>query len=144
MRQIRLLSIFAVIFFLLSTLLPGGTFRTFAAPESPSDVPELPDYVWGQVRINGSLVPVGTNVSASCSGVMVAESSTIEDGYYDLEIPADDPITPEKDGCVSDEEVTFYVGNFEAEQIKLWRSGGNAQLDLSVEGYEIFLPLAIK
>ena len=144
MRQIKFLSIFAVIFLLLTILLPGGTFRIFAAPESPSDVPELPDYVWGQVIINGSLVQVGTNISASCGGVIVAESLTVEDGYYDLEIPLDDPETPGKDGCVSGEEVTFGVENLDAEQTKTWSSGGNTRLDLSAEGFEIFLPLAIK
>ena len=144
MKRIKWVPILFLLFLLINVLIPNGTLRIFAASESPSDVPELPDYVWGQVMINGSLVQVGTNVSASCEGVIVAESSTVEDGWYDLEIPADDPGTPGKDGCVSGEEVAFGVENLDAEQTKIWSSGGNTRLDLSAEGFEIFLPLAIK
>jgi len=125
-------------------LFTGNNLSIFAASERPLSVPELPDYVYGQVRISGSFVPAGTSISAWCGGVMVAESVTIEDSWYDLEIPADDQATPEKDGCLSGEEITFKVGNLDAVQVKAWVSGGYTLIDLTAEGLEIYLPLILK
>ena len=144
MSRIKYLTILSLLFVAFLMLFGGNNLSSLAASERPLSVPELPDYVFGQVRISGSFVPVGTNVSASCGNVIVAESTTIEDGWYDLEIPADDQETPEKDGCVSGDDVAFKIGNLDAEQSKPWISGGNTQLDLTAEGLEVFLPLILK
>jgi hypothetical protein len=122
----------------------SDTLSIFAASERPSSVPELPDYIYGQVRINDNLVSAGTNVSAFCDNAIVVESTTIEGGWYDLEIPADDQASPEKDGCVSGDDVTFKIGNLDAGQTKAWNSGGYTQLDLTAEGYNVYLPLILK
>lgn len=144
MSRIKYLTILSLLFLVFLILFLGSTLNIFAASETPLDVPELPDYVYGQVRISGSFVPVGTSVSAWCGGVMVVESVTIEDSWYDLEIPVDDQATPEKDGCVNAEEVTFKIGSLDAEQSKAWVSGGNTLLNLTAEGFDVYLPMIRK
>ncbi|HEY9121664.1 MAG TPA: hypothetical protein VIM80_01575 [Brevefilum sp.] len=130
-------------------------YQESIATPGRSDVPPVqPDYVFGKVRINGAFVPAGTSVSAWCDGVMVAETMTIietvgeeDQSWYSLEIPADDPLTLDKDGCIDGEEVAFKINAFDADQSKLWVEGGVPlePYDLSVNNLlGIFLPLILK
>lgn len=148
--------LFSYLFLIISIfmILFGAHQESIAAP-GRSDIPPVqPDYVYGRVRINGTFVPAGTSVSAWCGGVLVAETTTIiesvgdeNQSWYSLEIPGDDPLTPEKDGCINGEVVAFKINAFDADQSKLWVEGGVPLelFDLSVNNLlEIFLPLILK
>lgn len=153
MGQSKLFSLLLLVISIFMVLF-GAHQESIAAP-GRSDIPPVqPDYVYGRVRINGAFVPAGTSVSAWCDGVIVAETTTIietvEDenqSWYSLEIPADDPLTLDKDGCINGEVVAFKINAFDAEQSKVWVEGGVPlePFDLSVNNLRgIFLPLILK
>jgi hypothetical protein len=117
--------------------------------------PELPYSPYGTVKIGSRNVNTGTLICAWCGGVRVAETlSEFAHGQsgYGLDIQRDDSATPEKDGCVASEVVTFTVGLAEADANKpdspgepvVWVSGESEQVDLAVEVEPIYLPLVLR
>jgi len=153
MGYAKILSLLFLVFSVVIVLF--GAYQESIAAPGRSDVPPVqPDYVYGKVRINSAFVPAGTSVSAWCDGVMTAETMTIieivgeeNQSWYSLEIPADDPLTPDKDGCINGEVVAFKINAFDTEQSKIWVEGGVPlePFDLSVNNLlGIFLPLILK
>jgi hypothetical protein len=117
--------------------------------------PVLPYSPYGIVKTGGRNVYTGTVIGAWCGGARVAETlSLFAQGQsgYGLDIQEDDFATPEKDGCVASEVVTFTVGIMEAEAQKpdnpgesvVWVSGESEQVNLTVEAERIFLPLVLR
>ena len=153
MKKLRK-SIFISFGFVIILIVLSGYSSGMANSSRTEDIPVQPDYVYGKVMINGVYVPQGTSVSAWCSGVLVAETTTIietvedeDQSWYSLEIPPDDPGTEEKDGCNNNEQVVFKISSFDAEQTKNWVSGGTPPyiLDLSADiDQQVFLPLIVK
>ena len=149
-----------ILVFLVLTLWFATASGIGLAASNNSRIPPTLDYVYGLVRVNGKFVPEGTMISAWCNNeVMVAEEPTIMDNgeaWYALDIPADDPETIEKDGCITGDEVYFKI-NFQvngenqvldAEQIKNWVADGFSRLDLSAtyesDGNAVFLPIILR
>ena len=153
MKKLRK-SIFISFGFIVILIAISGYSSGMANSSRTEDIPVQPDYVYGKVMINGVYVPQGTSVSAWCSGVSVAETTTIietvedeDQSWYSLEIPPDDPGTSEKEGCSNNEQVVFTISSFDAEQTKNWVSGGTSPyiLDLSADiDQQVFLPLIVK
>jgi hypothetical protein len=121
---------------------------SLAQSHTHEDPPTIPYQVYGLARLNGEFAPEGTIVSALCSEIVVAETFTIMSGgeaWYSLDIPPDDPLTSEKEGCISEEQIFFMINNNEAEQIAYWVAEGFDRLDLSAEGlFGVFLPIILK
>jgi len=140
--------LFAVFLSLMAVIVSISHY-SLAAPITRQAPPSIPHQISGYVRVNDIFVPIGTQVSAWCGGVKVAEELTVDNGgepFYLLRVYADDPNTHEKDGCVSDEEISFKIDNLDADQTIEWRSGGNDTLDLSAsqDSSKIYLPLILK
>jgi hypothetical protein len=106
-----------------------------AAPPTSQMPPPQPHQVIGRAKVNEIyFVPKGTRVSAWCGGVQVTDVLTFEsagESWYSLDVPADDPNTPGKDGCVSGEEISFKIASFTADQTLPWVAEGYSQLDLN-------------
>jgi hypothetical protein len=105
----------------------------FAAP------PPLPFSPYGTVKVNNANVVDGTIVSAWCGGVSYRQTNTITTSgaswYFNLDIPGDDPETPGvKEGCTSNETVSFKIGDLTASQTTPWVSGSAPRLDLLAPG----------
>lgn len=121
-----------------------------AASTQIDPVPIIPHQVFGWVKINDSFVPEGTVVSAWCDGIKVAEEQAIEyadESWYRLDVPADDPITPGKDGCEAGDVISFQVDGFQADQTENWAAEGISRVDLtalSTPLNQIFIPIIVK
>jgi hypothetical protein len=123
---------------------------TQAAPQGPQSTPPLPHQISGLVRVNGAFVSPGTVVSAWCGGVQFDQFAAYRyenQSWYVLEVPGDDPATPEIEGCLVGEPISFMIGSLETDQTITWREGGIDQLDLSASGEigtQVYLPLIIR
>ena len=121
MRSSRPLVIIAV-----SLLLFFGVAGTVGA------FPPIPYFPWGTVTVDGQLAKDGTRVVAWIGEVQLASATTIQ-GYYSLDVPADDPDTPEvMDGGVLGDSVVFMVDGRRANETGTWASGDSSRLDLTV------------
>jgi hypothetical protein len=98
-------------------------------------VPPLPSSHYGTVKLGGVNVPSGTLVSAWINGVKYAQAAVsiyAGDTTYSLNVPGDDGSTPGLiEGGRADDVIVFYVGDVLAEQTGIWRSGTNAQRNLT-------------
>jgi hypothetical protein len=105
-----------------------------AASTFVESLPIIPHQVFGWVKINDGFVPEGTVVSAWCDGIKAAEGLAVEYGdesWFSLDVPADDPVTPEKDGCEVGDEISFTVADFVADQTESWAAEQISRLDLT-------------
>ena len=115
-----------------------AVFNATAATAGP---PILPSSFYGVVQIGGANVVTGTTVTALINGVEYAHATVqIYQGQSvaSLDVPADDPQTPAKEGGAAGDVVHFRVGNYMMLQSAPWRSGVNLHLDLKL--YQAFLP----
>lgn len=88
----------------------------------------------GVVTFNGSEAPGGTKISAWIEGQQMGATTTAGSSYS-LDIPADDPATPEKDGAVADDVVCFQIDGILANQTAVWQTGMSGHLDLTANRY---------
>ena len=107
------------------TLLSGLVPTARAAPPFPYSP-------FGLVRINGELVPNGTQVTAWVNGVRYGTTTTVNDGWYTIDVLGDDPDEPGKDGGESGDTVIFKVGSHTANESGTWASNGDPRIDLNV------------
>jgi len=102
---------------------------------------------WGTVKVYGEWVPAGTPLTARVEGVSVVKTVQItlmrnnvtgqDESVYSLDFPADNPLTPQKDGGVVGDRVYFEVGygdgNLTTAESGLWdNTGGFTELNLTV------------
>lgn len=108
----------------------------YLVPATPvSAVPPLPCKFYGTVKQGGANVPAGTAVTAWIAGVQYASTHTFTyagETWYNIDVPGDDPDTPEKDGGVPGDIVSFKVGDVWADQTGTWQIGGNIPLNLTI------------
>jgi len=97
--------------------------------------PVLPSSFHGTVTFNGANVPAGTEITAGHGGMIYARTTTIMyegASYYSLDVPGDDPETPEREGGTEGEKLEFTVGGKVATHPPAaWHSGTNEALDLA-------------
>ena len=96
--------------------------------------PPLPSSFYGTVEVDGANVPGGTIISAWIDGVQYAQGTTsfyAGDSVYGIDVPGDHPDTPEKDGGVDGDTITFRIGDLGADQTGTWNGGSNVQLNLT-------------
>lgn len=96
--------------------------------------PAIPSSFYGTLSINGKNVDTNEEVSAWIDGVMVIAVPVLlhnETTVYTIDVPGDDPTTPEIEGGVHGDEVIFYIGSQLADQTGTWLSGANQELNLS-------------
>lgn len=116
---------------------PAQPYGRTLAPASPSGElgpPAMPASFYGTVTVNGGNPSTPVTVTARIGGRAVGMSGTFlyhNQIYYALDIPADDPATPEVDGGREGDLVLFFVGSMAA-QSALWHGGRNLVVDLAV------------
>lgn len=116
-----------------------------AEPRLQTMPPALPASYWGTVTINGAFVPAGTELAIGSGGIIYATAlSTIYEGsaYYRLNVPEDDPETPERDGGQPDEVLEITVAGLRADQTVIWQSGLNQRVDLTASSVSPTVPTA--
>ena len=110
-----------------------ATGSVFAGP------PPLPISPYGTVKVNNINVPNWVVISAQCGGQTFRQTTTMvssgESWYYNLDIPGDDAETPGvKEGCTSNETVTFKIGDLTASQAAPWVPGGTSRINITATG----------
>ena len=98
-------------------------------------VPSFPHTFYGTVKKDGANVPDGTVVSALIGGVSYGSGSTATSGgdsVYSLNVLGDNPDTPQKEGGVNGDTVSFTVGSDTADQTVIFSSGSTTNLPLTV------------
>lgn len=68
---------------------------------------------YGEVTFQGEPAPDGYQVEAMIGETKFAETET-RNGKYNITIPADDPLTPVKEGWSEGDRITFKVNGYKA------------------------------
>lgn len=105
------------------------------SPTAVMATPPFPSGFYGNVKINSANVVDGTLVQALINGQVVAQvpaQSYNGDSVFSLNIPGDDSSTNVIEGGAEGDTILFKVGGVQADQIGIWHSGTNENVDLSV------------
>ena len=111
--------------------------RTVLMEKRPSiDAPPLPPArFYGTLTLDGSLAPDGTAIDVMIDGVVYATTTVFtyqgQGGLYLIDVPADDPATPPKEGGQEGDIVAFAVTGYSIPQTGIWQSGAVTILNLS-------------
>lgn len=103
----------------------GRTATTNVTVTIPATVP--PSGFYGEVRLNGLSVPIGTKIGVYIGGVKVTETSTLAyqgKSVYNVDVLGST--------LYEGQPIRFSIGNIMASQVGAWRSGINVALDLTV------------
>ena len=110
-------SFLALVIILLNSLPPGLPCSWAGTVNVPEGTPLE---AWGE---HG---PYATTMTFSYTGVGVV---------YRINVPADDPSAPEREGAVEGEGIAFYLVSFGwADEIGWWAGGTSSELNLHAEG----------
>ncbi len=107
-------------------------------PSIPTMQPQPPSKFYGTVMVDGEYVSDGTVISAWISGTQYETTTTFTyegQSVYVIEVPGDDPDTPEVEGGVDGDTVVFKINDLTADQTGTWMMGSSVQLNLTA-----FLP----
>jgi hypothetical protein len=108
------------------SLLVAIAMLALALPGTAVAHPQKAVRFWGPVTVNGADVPDGTVISVWLEGPSVGPWTTTtytQEGAsrYAIDIPADDPATPAKDGAVAGDQVYFSVGGTTVPGAATWK-----------------------
>lgn len=135
-----------VVLLIILSSLAWGRLASYAA-SNPTLIPPLPASFYGTVTQNGVDVAEGTPVSAWIDGICYATTLVFNYGghtMYALDVPADDPGTPERDGGRVGDTIVFRLAGLPAAPTATWHGGTNTRLDLATNNHRYFLPLLRK
>ncbi len=96
--------------------------------------PSLPSSFYGIVMLDGRDAAAGSTVSGWIADTQYAEQPVrMFKGkpFYAINVPADDPSTPDVEGGKPGDVVTFHIGDQVVAETAVWQSGTNVKFDLS-------------
>lgn len=102
----------------------------------------MPSSFYGTVSINGENVTLDTEVSAWIDGHYIMNIPVkLDNGLtvYAIDIPENNPSTPDLDGGRPGDEIAFQIGSQWADQTGTWQSGANQELDLTVTEAKVYI-----
>lgn len=102
---------------------------------SVNAAPPLPSRFYGTVKINGENAREGTIIRALINGLVVATTTAIMyqgESVYSIDVPGDDPTTPEIEGGKEGDMIRFMVAGFLIRETATWQSGTDIELNLSI------------
>jgi hypothetical protein len=110
--------------------------------------PLLPSAFWGRVYAREGTLTEETPVTAWIGNSQVAETKVVfeeDKPYYSLDVPPDDPQTPEADGGKPGDTVRFKVGGLWTTEQSTWHTGATTRCDISIfERAIVLCPLILK
>ena len=123
--------------FRFSTLLPILLFIIlFTMPyKTVGAAPPLPSRFYGTAMINGENVVEGTIIRALINGRVVATTSAVMyqgESVYSIDVPGDDPATPDIEGGIEGDMIRFMLGGFLIRETVTWQSGTDIEFNLSL------------
>lgn len=109
--------------------------------------PALPSRFYGTVTLNGDNVAVGTLLAAVIGQQIYATTTiTVVQGVssYVIDIPGDDPGTPQVDGGREGDIVYFTASGYTATQQGIWQLGRVTELNLTLTNAPLPQPTLIE
>lgn len=109
------------------------SFQREATFSNETHPPPLPSSFYGVVTLNGTSPPATGVVTARIGDEVVAHTTTFVYAgivYYRIDVPGDDPSTPEIEGGAPGAVIIFTLADVQAAQTAIWQSGTNTRLDL--------------
>ena len=110
--------------------------------------PLLPSAFWGKVCAREGTLTEETPVTVWIGSNRVAQTKVMfkeDEPYYSLDVPPDDPQTPEVDGGMPEGTVRFKVGDLWATEQSTWHTGATTRCDLSANSCKpLMCPLVLK
>ena len=106
----------------------------FAGVMLAADPDPRPASFFGTVTVDGNPVADGTLVSASIGGTEFAAATTFTDAglsVYRLDVPGDNPTTPQVEGGVDGQTVVFRIEGSDAPETGAWLDGAHVPVDLT-------------
>ena len=131
MRYIRIAAISLVLALLIPTFLYAHAF-----------VQPQPSSYYGTVHIDDTRAASGTVITAWIDHTRYAQTVAtlnVDQAIYNLDVPADDPATPLKEGGVPNDIVQFRIGSTLARETGIWFSDTNTNVNLSASPSAIHL-----
>ena len=120
---------------------------------SSAQVP-VPCMYYGTVKLDGENVSEDIEVSAWIDETKWVAQRWVGGGesWYGVEIPYDNPATPQRDGGTPDRLIVFRIGDIQADQTAFWQEGLQQRdyvlkltaSHVSVKLYPSFCPLLLK
>ncbi|MCB8978743.1 MAG: tandem-95 repeat protein [Ardenticatenaceae bacterium] len=120
-KKIWVLPLMSILTLLMSTW-------AYAAP------PIKPASFYGSIKLNTVSVPEGTFVTGWIGNIQVAQTNSFTlngESRFRIHISGDDPDTPEIEGGVEGQTITFKIDGYDADQTAIWQSGTFQRLDLT-------------
>jgi hypothetical protein len=102
---------------------------------SGNAAPPLPSSFYGTAKINGENALEGTIIRALINGRVVATTSAViyqGESVYTIDVPGDDPATPEIEGGIEGDMIRFMLGGFLVRETATWQSGTDIEMNLSI------------
>lgn len=96
--------------------------------------PKPPARFYGTVLMDGKTVPAGLSLTAWVGSRQVSECRTRlweGESVYTIDVPGDDPETPQTEGALDGDAVRFSIQGYDAEQNGIWSEGAFEYLALS-------------
>jgi hypothetical protein len=124
--KLRLKTLLPVLVCITHLLMPCTTVD--AAPPMPSSF-------YGTAKINGENALEGTIIRALINGRVVATTSAViyqGESVYTIDVPGDDPATPEIEGGIEGDMIRFMLGGFLVRETATWQSGTDIEMNLSI------------
>jgi hypothetical protein len=97
--------------------------------------PPLPSSFYGTAKFNGENVREGTIIRTLINGRVVATTSAVifqGESVYSIDVPGDDPATPEIEGGIEGDMIRFMLGGFLIRETVTWQSGTDIEFNLSL------------
>jgi len=116
-------------------LMDDGTLEASSSQWTIDFNPEVSSF-YGTLTIDGSPAPAGTSVEARCEGVIAEVTGnpvvTTVSGTYGSSDPDPSAKFFIQGPIADDEEIKFYVNDYEADQTAQWTAGVQTELNLTL------------
>ena len=121
-------------FFLLSLIIVINLSLTSnAICDSADNIPQLPCDYYGVEETPGTLYYNNQIVAKDPDGITIGEFTLSENGKYGpLSCVGDNPSTPEDEGAVDGDIITFYINGVRQQKQAHWKAGNFIKVDLGI------------
>ncbi|MFH0790568.1 MAG: hypothetical protein V2A64_02955, partial [Candidatus Omnitrophota bacterium] len=119
---------------LFSVILFGSLFfATLSKADSPRSIPLRPCDFYGREEKSAALRTGSVITAKDPKGIILGRFSIIEPGKYGfLTCIADDPNTPQDEGAVEGDIITFFIAGVSQQKQAVWKQGETISVNLGI------------
>ncbi|MCQ9205399.1 MAG: hypothetical protein NG737_03710 [Omnitrophica bacterium] len=118
---------------IFSCLLLSLFFTNNLRAQSLHDIPIIPCDFYGTEESSGALTTGSSVIAKDSDGTIIGQFIIADNGKYGfLSSQADNPNTPQDEGAVDGDTITFYINGNKQQKQGIWRSGEAIKVDLGI------------